>query len=263
MFEHQPRKRFGQNFLSDTNMIHKIIAAINPRRGQAMVEIGPGLGALTGPVLSACGELQVVELDRDLIPVLAERVSKHGKLIIHQADALTFDFAALSQPAQKLRIIGNLPYNISTPLLFHLLRFASHIDDMHFMLQKEVVERLIATPGNKDYGRLSIMIQYYCEAEGLFVVPPYVFHPVPKVDSMIVRLRPYRNLPHQAEDVTILADLVKQAFSQRRKTIGNTLKPYFSKLELTRLNIDPQLRPENLDLPAYVKLANAVLEFRK
>lgn len=258
MFKHQARKRFGQNFLVDANMIHKIVAAISPKSGQNMVEIGPGLGALTEPVLAACGKLQVVELDRDLVPQLELKLAKIGELIIHQADALKFNFAKLCPNQEKLRIIGNLPYNISTPLLFHLLSFAPYIHDMHFMLQKEVVERLIATPGCKDYGRLSVMIQYYCEVEGLFIVPPQVFHPVPKVDSMIVRLMPHTTLPYIANDVVLFEKLVKQAFSQRRKTLANTLKPFFTKAELIALDIDPELRPENLAIAQYAHLSNSI-----
>ncbi|NOY62622.1 MAG: 16S rRNA (adenine(1518)-N(6)/adenine(1519)-N(6))-dimethyltransferase RsmA, partial [Gammaproteobacteria bacterium] len=190
--KHRARKRFGQNFLHDGHVIARIVAAVRPRPGQQIVEIGPGQGALTEPLLDAAGELDVVELDRDLIPLLEQRFNAQQTLRIHQADALKFDFSTLRGDCADaaLRVVGNLPYNISTPLLFHLLSFSGLIKDMHFMLQKEVVDRLAAQPGGGDYGRLSVMMQYHCQVERLFVVKPGSFTPVPKVDSAIVRLTP-------------------------------------------------------------------------
>lgn len=252
--DHQARKRFGQNFLCDNNIIDNIVKAIAPKPGDNLVEIGPGLGALTGPVLQKVGQMHAVELDRDLIPHLSQQFGDN--LTIHAADALKFEFGQLAQN-QKLRVIGNLPYNISTPLLFHLIQSASFIQDMHFMLQKEVVERIIAEPDTDHYGRLSVMLQYYCEAQGLFLVPPTAFNPRPKVDSMIVRLIPYTHLPLVAKDVHKLEAVVKQAFSQRRKTLSNTLKPMFNREQLLALGIDPQARAETLSVSDYVNLANA------
>jgi 16S rRNA (adenine1518-N6/adenine1519-N6)-dimethyltransferase len=254
--EHTARKRFGQNFLSDGNIIDKIVAAINPKPGQRMVEIGPGLGALTGPVLAKAGALEVVELDRDLIPLLQRQFADKA-LTIHEADALKFDFGSLCHD-KKIRVIGNLPYNISTPILFHLLNYRQGISDMHFMLQKEVVERMVAVPSTKDYGRLSVMLQYHCQVDGLFMVPPRCFQPAPKVDSMIVRLVPYAEPPYPVKNLEQFEALVKQAFGQRRKTLANNLKPYFNKTQLQALGMDPELRPENLTVQQYVALANAL-----
>jgi 16S rRNA (adenine1518-N6/adenine1519-N6)-dimethyltransferase len=262
-YEHQARKRFGQNFLIDANIIQHIVRAISPRSDDYLVEIGPGQGAITGELLRACPNLQVVELDRDLIPLLQDKFSAYPGLTIHEADALKFDFSQLVPDGAGLRVVGNLPYNISTPLLFHLLSYRGLIRDMHFMLQKEVVERLAAEPGCKDYGRLSIMCQYYCSVEFLFEVGPGCFRPAPKVDSAIVRLTPHTTLPYIAEDTKLLDTLVKTAFQQRRKTLRNALKQYLPEGDFwQQVDIDPQQRPENLSVRDYVALANHLQSLR-
>lgn len=255
---HRARKRFGQNFLHDPAIIRDIIHAVHPLAGQHLVEIGPGKGALTRYLLEACGSLDVIELDRDLIPLLQENCSSLGELRIHSADALKFDFSALAEAEQKLRIVGNLPYNISTPLIFHLLEQIESIEDMHFMLQKEVVDRLAAQPGSKDYGRLGIMVQYYCRVEKLFGVPPGSFTPPPKVHSAVVRLTPHATPPVDVQDVSALSRVVSQAFSQRRKTLRNTLKKLLDSDTIIACDIDPSRRPETLDLSEYARLANAL-----
>ncbi|WP_207063628.1 16S rRNA (adenine(1518)-N(6)/adenine(1519)-N(6))-dimethyltransferase RsmA [Motiliproteus sp. SC1-56] len=255
---HRARKRFGQNFLQDEHVIRRIIRSIHPQPGQHLVEIGPGLGALTEELLEACGELDVVELDRDLIPVLRTQFFRYEERFrIHQADALKFDFTQLAEDSRPLRIVGNLPYNISTPLIFHLLSHSGLIEDMHFMLQKEVVDRLAAQPGESAYGRLGIMAQYRCRVEPLFVVSPHAFHPQPKVDSAIVRLVPYADLPLKARNEADLEQLVRAAFSMRRKTLRNNLKPLLPAAEIEALNIDPGIRPERLSLESFVALADA------
>lgn len=254
---HKARKRFGQNFLHDGYTIDRIVKAISPKDDQCLVEIGPGMGAITEPILETCGRLNVVELDRDLIPILRTKFFNYPGLTIHEGDALKFDFAQLLEPGQRLRIIGNLPYNISTPLIFHLLSYHAQVQDMHFMLQKEVVERLGAVPGTSDYGRLSIMAQYYCKVEPLFIVGPESFDPPPKVDSAIVRLSPYVELPHPAKSVTALQRVVREAFNMRRKTLRNTLKNLMDASQLEALGIDTSLRPEKLTLQEYVRIADA------
>lgn len=262
-FEHQARKRFGQNFLVDQNIIQRIVRAIAPRADDYLVEIGPGQGAITALMLDACPHLQVIELDRDLIPLLQEKFSAYPGLTVHAADALKFDFAQLAPSGQRLRVVGNLPYNISTPLLFHLIGYRGLIADMHFMLQKEVVERMAAEPGGKDYGRLSIMCQYYCQVEFLFEVGPHCFRPAPKVDSAIVRLTPHSELPCVADDTKLLDTLVKTAFQQRRKTLRNALKQWFPDAALLEeLGINPMLRPEELTVQDYVALANHLQSLR-
>jgi 16S rRNA (adenine1518-N6/adenine1519-N6)-dimethyltransferase len=254
--EHRARKRFGQNFLHDRHVIDRIVRAIHPKAGERLVEIGPGLGALTLPLLQAAGRLEVVELDRDLIPKLAQQCAGQGELIIHSADALKFDFCALAAGGRR-RLAGNLPYNISTPLIFHLLGQAHCIDDMHFMLQKEVVERLAAKPDTSDYGRLSVMVQYRCKVEQLFIVPPGAFTPAPKVDSAIVRLEPHAAPPVDV-DAAVLEKLVAQAFSQRRKTLRNTLKGLLDAETIEAAGIDPQRRAETLSLQEFAALARCV-----
>ncbi|MDD1612115.1 MAG: 16S rRNA (adenine(1518)-N(6)/adenine(1519)-N(6))-dimethyltransferase RsmA [Methylococcaceae bacterium] len=253
---HTPRKRFGQNFLHDQSVISHIIACIGAKPHQHWVEIGPGQGALTGPLLQAGVHLDVVELDRDLAALLKRKFAGQTHLQIHSADALKFDFSTLAKEGERLRIVGNLPYNISTPLMFHLLNSAHCIEDMHFMLQKEVVERLCAEPGNKQYGRLSVMMQYACETEHLFDVPPESFDPAPKVMSSIVRLTPHRRPPVQVDSRENLNRVVMQAFSQRRKTLRNSLKNLISDNDLDALSIDPKLRAENLTLEDFAKLSN-------
>lgn len=257
---HRARKRFGQNFLHDQHVIARIVKAITPHAGQFLVEIGPGQGAITEPLLDAAGQLTAIEIDRDLAALLRERFgTKPGFRLVEQ-DVLQVDFAALATGLGagpgSLRILGNLPYNISTPLLFHLLQYHDVIHDMLFMLQLEVVERLAAAPGSPDYGRLSVMMQYHCKVEKLFKVPPGAFVPQPKVDSAIVKLTPWRPLPHPARNVTMLAHVVRTAFSQRRKTIRNTLKTMFTTAQMATLGIDLGLRPENLGLADYVRIAD-------
>ncbi|WP_252179311.1 16S rRNA (adenine(1518)-N(6)/adenine(1519)-N(6))-dimethyltransferase RsmA [Endozoicomonas sp. 4G] len=253
---HKARKRFGQNFLHDHGVIQRIIRSIHPKAGDRIVEIGPGQGALTEFLLDGAGQLDVVELDRDLIPTLKLRFGLNPEFRIHEGDALKFDFSSLIKEGETLRLVGNLPYNISTPLIFHLLEFQGLISDMYFMLQKEVVERLAAQPGEKHYGRLGIMAQYYCKVDNLFIVGPGCFKPAPKVDSAIVRLEPYKELPYPANDVKLLERVVREAFQQRRKTMRNTLKKLISADELTELSIDPTSRPETVTLPEFVAIAN-------
>jgi 16S rRNA (adenine1518-N6/adenine1519-N6)-dimethyltransferase len=259
---HQPRKRFGQHFLHDAAIIERMVAAIAPQTGDTLVEIGPGLGALTLPLLRRAGRLHVVELDRDVIPHLEERCRDAGELIVHEADALRFDFAGLAPPGGRLRVAGNLPYNISTPLIFHLLRAANVIRDMHFLLQKEVVDRLVASPGSGDYGRLSVMVQYRCRTEALFRVGPGAFRPPPRVDSAYVRLVPWEDLPHRAADEGLFAALVNQAFTQRRKTLRNAVRGFADAALLESAGIDPGARPETLDVARFVSLANRIAETR-
>ena len=257
---HQARKRFGQNFLVDHNIIAKIVAAIAPKPTDNLIEIGPGQGAITEPVLSRCPTLKVLELDRDLIPLLKAKFQHYLSLQIHQGDALKTDFGQFYEVGHPLRIIGNLPYNISTPLLFHLLSYSDKIHDMHFMLQKEVVDRLAATPGSNHYGRLSVMVQYHSQVQPLFPVPPGSFRPAPKVDSAIVRILPYSQPPHPAKDPANMSRLVNACFQQRRKTIRNTLKHLVSAQQLEMLDIDLSLRPEKLDVADFVHLSNQLTE---
>jgi len=257
---HTPRKRFGQNFLHDHNIIYNILSSLQAKPGEHWVEIGPGMGALTDPLLNLGLRLDVVELDRDLVSLLKDKFKQHANLEIFSADALRFDFSALVKNNEKLRIIGNLPYNISTPLMFHLLDNAQCIDDMHFMLQKEVVDRICAAPGSKKYGRLSVMMQYYCATELLFDVPPESFDPAPKVMSAIVRLVPHHQPPVEVNDITMLNRVVVQAFSQRRKTLRNSLKKLIEEDAIIALNIDPTLRAEALSLADFAKLSNLLIQ---
>lgn len=251
--KHIPRKRFGQNFLTDQNVLHDIIRVIAPAASDTMVEIGPGQGAMTALLLPHLSQLHVVEIDRDLVAMLQKKFSP-DRLILHAGDALQFDFGSL-QPAQgKLRIVGNLPYNISSPLLFHLARYAPLVEDQHFMLQKEVVQRMVAPPGGKDYGRLSVMLQWRYQMELLFIVPPSAFDPPPKVDSAIVRMRPIAS-PLACEQAR-LEQVVMQAFSQRRKVIRNSLGGLFTEAQLISAGIDPQARPETIALEQYVALTH-------
>lgn len=260
--QHRARKRFGQNFLTDPYIVAGIVAAISPQRDDHLVEIGPGLGVLTESLLPCVTAMDAVELDRDIIPKLAENCSglgaNYGKLQIHASDALKFDFAALASDGRPLRIVGNLPYNISTPLMFHLLSIREVIQDMHFMLQKEVVDRLASAPNSKAYGRLSVMMQYHCRVESLMDVPPESFTPQPKVNSAVVRMAPYREAPVAVDDLQMFEKLVTQAFSQRRKTLRNTLKPMMSAEQMDGLGIDPKRRAETLSLAEFATLANAV-----
>ena len=251
---HLPRKRFGQHFLVDGAVIDAIVAAIDPRPGQALVEIGPGLGAMTGPLLARCPALTVVELDRDL----AARLRRRPGLEVIEADVLTVDFAALADArGARLRVVGNLPYNISTPILFHLSDCADRIHDMCFMLQKEVVERMVADPGTGDYGRLSVMLQYRFVIDRLFDVPPGAFRPMPKVTSAIVRLVPRPAHELGARNPALFGRVVAAAFGQRRKTLRNTLREFIDDTGLQALGIDPGLRGEKLSVEQYVAIANA------
>lgn len=253
---HRPRKRFGQNFLHDPAVIGRIIRAINPHPTEHLVEIGPGLGALTRPLLSAVGRLDAVEIDRDVIPHLQETCAGCGELLIHNMDVLKCDLASISE-GQPVRLVGNLPYNISTPLIFHLLKQLPVIRDMHFMVQKEVAERLAAAPATEHYGRLSIMVQLHCVVKLLFTVGPGAFKPAPKVDSAVVRLTPHREMPVKINDERRFAELVTRAFSQRRKTLRNALKGLLTAEEIEALGIDPIRRPETLSLADYAALSNA------
>ena len=253
---HRPRKRFGQNFLEDSRVIGDILNAIHPNPTDNMLEIGPGLGALTRPLLKRLDKLTVIEIDTDLQAYLTALPEGLGKLHLICADALTIDLTPLGN---KLRVIGNLPYNISTPLLFHLLEHIYQLEDMHFMLQEEVVKRLASPPNCKAYGRLSVMVQAHCHVEALFTVPPTAFNPPPKVQSAIVRLTPHATQP-EPELIESLKILVMQAFSMRRKTLGNTLKPLISASKLTELGIDPIRRPETLSVQEYLKLAKFLIQ---
>ena len=254
---HFARKRFGQNFLSDQNVIDNIVSAIHPLPGQEMLEIGPGLGALTEPVADRLDHMTVIELDRDLAARLETHPKLGSKLTIYQQDAMTFDFAELAkEKGQSLRVFGNLPYNISTPLMFHLFSYTNAISDMHFMLQKEVVNRLVAGPNSKAYGRLSVMAQYYCHIIPVLEVPPTAFRPAPKVDSAVVRLIPHATIPYPVDDIRILSRLTTEAFNQRRKTIRNSLGHLFTPEQLTELGLDLSMRAENISVEQYCKLAN-------
>ncbi|MCA1797915.1 MAG: 16S rRNA (adenine(1518)-N(6)/adenine(1519)-N(6))-dimethyltransferase RsmA [Xanthomonadaceae bacterium] len=251
---HRPRKRFGQHFLHDGGVIAKIVDTIAPQSGERLVEIGPGLGALTIPLLQRHGRLEVVELDRDLIPLLVERCLEVGALVVHQGDALRFDFTALAS-GERIRLVGNLPYNISTPLLFHLLDHSAVIDDMHFMLQKEVVDRMAASAGDDAYGRLSVMLAARCAVQPLFEIGPGAFTPPPKVDSAIVRLVPHRQPPFALGDPERFARIVNQAFSMRRKTLRNALRGLVDAEGIEAAGLDPGARPETVSPEAFGRLA--------
>ncbi len=264
--DHRPRKRFGQNFLHDAGTIRHILGAIGVRFGDRLVEIGPGRGALTAGLLEGAGELDVIELDRDLVGPLAERFAGLGTLRIHNADALSFDLCSLvggaDDAAGWLRVVGNLPYNISTPLLFRFIDQAACIADLHLMLQKEVVDRICADPGSKRYGRLSVMVQTWCHAERLFVVGPGAFTPAPKVESAVVRLVPHRPLPVALKDPALHARVVAAAFAQRRKTLRNSLRGLMDarlidESMLVAVGIDPSSRAETVPAAVFARLANA------
>ena len=257
---HVARKRFGQNFLVDDGIIHGIVSAIDPQPNDIVVEIGPGLGALTDPLLERLPGMQVVELDRDLVERLRRRYG--DRLVVHAGDALAFDFGKLREPGRALRIVGNLPYNISSPLLFHLVDFADDVRDQHFMLQKEVVERMVADPGNKSYGRLSIMLQVRYHMEHVLDVPPASFNPPPKVDSAVVRMIPWPRAedgtlrsPYAACDAGVLGDVVTAAFSQRRKVLRNTLSFLRDQVDFDALGFDLTRRAEEVPVAEYVELA--------
>jgi 16S rRNA (adenine1518-N6/adenine1519-N6)-dimethyltransferase len=250
--KHLPKKRFGQNFLNDRDIIRALVEAIHPQPDDLMIEIGPGLGALTQPLLKTLNHLHTVELDRDIVAWMQGHYPA-DKITIHNVDALKFDFASFGS---HVRVVGNLPYNISTPILFHLLECVENIIDMHFMLQKEVVERMVAEPSTPEYGRLSVMLQYRLQMEYLFTVPPEAFDPAPKVESAFVRLVPYPAPPHPAKDEKLFGKIVTAAFAQRRKTLRNTLKGLLDDGGFTVLNLDSQLRAENLGVAEFVAIAN-------
>lgn len=260
---HKARKRFGQNFLHDGYIIERIVRAITPKPGQRLVEIGPGQGAITGPLLQAGADLTTIEIDRDLAGMLREKFAAEPRFHLVEMDVLKFDFATLGAEPSGLRVLGNLPYNISTPLIFHLLDYAPLIHDMVFMLQLEVVERMAAAPDTEDYGRLSLMVQYHCKVEKLFKVPPGAFHPQPKVDSAIVRLTPHRTRPFEAADPELFERVVREAFSQRRKTLRNTLRQLVTPEQFTQLGIDASRRAETLGLEDYVRIANLLAAVSK
>ncbi|MBD2858619.1 16S rRNA (adenine(1518)-N(6)/adenine(1519)-N(6))-dimethyltransferase RsmA [Spongiibacter sp. KMU-158] len=257
MTEHRARKRFGQNFLQDHGIINRIVRSIRPGEHEHLLEIGPGQGAITEEILRSGCQLDVIELDRDLVPILQGKFGALPNFHLHQGDALRFDFSEIAKD-KPLRVVGNLPYNISTPLIFHLLSQHELISDMHFMLQKEVVDRLAADPGSKAWGRLGIMAQYYCRVESLFDVPPEAFTPRPKVQSAIVRLVPHKELPHPVDDVELLQRVLREAFNQRRKTLRNNLKPLISAEQLEAIGINPGERPEKLSLADFVAITQVV-----
>lgn len=253
--KHRARKRFGQNFLQSRQVIEDILQEVNPQPQDNMVEIGPGLGALTRPLLALLNQLTAIEIDRDLLAYLSALPEGENKLTLISADALTLDYARFGNP---LRILGNLPYNISTPLILKLLKYCPYIEDMHFMLQKELVDRLAACPGTKAYGRLTVMVQYYCQVEDLFPVPAESFQPKPKVESAVVRLTPYKEPPFAHVAFEQLESLLANAFSMRRKTLANNLKGKVSPEQISALGIDPRQRPEQISVKKYVQLAKFV-----
>ncbi len=255
MTHHRARKRFGQNFLVDHSVIDRILRATSASASDHFLEIGPGKGALSLPLSQHCAKLTLIELDRDLIPLLNKAFHKTTHVHIHQADALKVDFRELVSPEHPVRVIGNLPYNISTPLIFHLFDYVSLIKDITIMLQYEVVERMAAEPGNKHYGRLSVMVQYHADVRRLFTVPPTAFQPVPSVNSAVVRLTP-KTRETKAHDLSRFTDIVRQAFNQRRKTLRNSLKNLINVQELERLGIEPCRRAEELTVADYIALSN-------
>lgn len=252
MSQHVARKRFGQNFLQDSRVIFDIVNAVRPQPDDVVIEIGPGLAAITEPLAQALNHLQVVEIDKDIIKRL-KKLPFADKLTIHDGDVLNFDFRSV--PGKK-KIVGNLPYNISTPLLFKLAEVADDVVDMHFMLQKEVVERMVAEPNTTDYGRLTVVLQYFFYMEYLFTVPPEAFSPAPKVESAVVRMIPQLGQHGVAADFPHFSHLVQQAFSQRRKTIRNNLKGIATDEDLLAVDIEPSLRAENISVARYVALSN-------
>lgn len=252
------RKRFGQNYLLDHGVIHQIIAAIGPQCDDHIVEIGPGGAALTSQLVKAVNKMEAIEIDRDLFASLTKMFAENNNITLHLGDALRFDFQQLCTSEKPLRIVGNLPYNIATPLLFHLATHKDCIKDLHFMLQKEVAERLAAGPGSHQYGRLSVTMQYRFQIIRLFDVAPEAFSPVPKVDSAFVRLLPQPTPPVFVKNITTFEKIVAQAFAQRRKTLRNTLRDTLSKDDLQALGIDPSARAETLGLEEFAKMSNQV-----
>lgn len=257
MTSHQPRKRFGQHFLHDPAVVARIVAAVRPLPGQRLVEIGPGEGVLTLPLLEHGAELTVIEIDRDLAARLAARPEAGHGLTVVQGDALRLELAGLAGPGERLRLVGNLPYNVSTPLLFRFIAQADVIDDMHFMLQREVVERMAAPPGSKTYGRLSVMLAAACRVEALFDIGPGAFRPPPRVWSTVVRLMPWREPPFAMPDAARFAEVVRRAFGQRRKTLRNALAGLVDEDAIRAAGCDPGTRAETLPAEAFARLARA------
>lgn len=257
---HRTRKRFGQHFLMDPAVINQIVGTIAPRDGDTLVEIGPGQGAITIPLSRYSATLHLIEFDRDLVPMLLDRFANSGHVIVHEADALQFDYATLGQ---RLRIVGNLPYNISTPLIFKLIDFRQHIFDLHFMMQKEVVDRMAAAPGSKKYGRLTVMLGSFMEVVPLFDVPASAFQPPPKVTSAFVRMRPKPDDALLVDDPKTLSALVAQAFSQRRKTLRNALKGHVTETDMEAAGIDPGSRAEQVPVDTWARLANLLVTANK
>lgn len=255
--KHKARKRFGQNFLTDPLVIQKIVDSIAPASDQVIIEIGPGQAALTVPLAETGAELHLVEIDRDLAAILEKRFQNNPRVMLHVVDALGADFGKISS-GRPFRLVGNLPYNISTPLLFHVLEWSSLVTDMHFMLQQEVINRMAAVPGNKAWGRLSIMCQYRCDVAPLFTVNAESFTPVPKVQSGIVRLVPHREPPVEIDSLDAFQRLVSQAFSMRRKTLRNCLRGMLNSAQIESAGIDPGLRPETLSLKQFADLSRLV-----
>jgi len=254
---HRARKRFGQNFLVDGSVVGRIVDAIRPQPGQRIVEIGPGQAALTQPLVDAGARLELLEIDRDLAAALRARFAGQREVRVHEGDALALDFAAVAE-GERFRLVGNLPYNISTPLLFHVLRWSALIEDMHFMLQKEVVERLAAGPGDRNRGRLSVMVGYHCSVTPLFDVPPEAFRPPPRVTSSVVRLVPHAEPPVRIPDPGAFERLVATAFAQRRKTLRNSLRGLLDAAAIEAAGVDPGARPETLGLAQFAALARAL-----
>jgi 16S rRNA (adenine1518-N6/adenine1519-N6)-dimethyltransferase len=254
---HRARKRFGQHFLHDQAIIDRILQALAPQPGENIVEIGPGQGALTWPLLKLCQRLTAIELDRDLVPLLQQKSVGLGELEVFNADILEFNLDSLAATG-PFRVVGNLPYNISTPLMFHLLKSVALITDMHFMVQKEVAQRIVAVPGDSLYGRLSVMLQYRCQCQYLFEVPPESFTPPPRVDSAVIRLLPLSAPAAEVGDYATFAGIVQAAFGQRRKTISNSLKGLVSRDAMLAIDIDPGLRAENLGIADFAKLSRNI-----
>lgn len=253
-----PRKRFGQHFLSDQAIVQRIVMTLSPKKNEHLIEIGPGQGALTLPVLKQIKSLEVIELDRDLIPQLQERTHHVGEIHVYSADVLEFDFSSVKHDDRLLRVFGNLPYNISTPLIFHLINYSAIIGDMVFMLQKEVAERLAAAADTEHYGRLSVMVQYHWQVELLFNVPASAFYPPPQVESSMIRLVPHRELPYPAKNYALFEEIVKKAFGQRRKTLRNSLKTIISDEVWERIPLRSDLRAENLTVSDFVMMSNSI-----
>lgn len=251
-----PRRRLSQHFLHERSIIDRIIHAVDPKPHDHLLEIGPGLGALTAPLLARCDHLDAVELDRTLALELEERFTHYAGLRIHLADVLSVDLTTLAHDTRRLRIIGNLPYHISTPVIFHVLEHCAVIEDMHFMLQREVVERMVAPPGSRTYGRLTVMVQFRCRVDKLFEVGPGAFRPMPQVASAVVRLIPRMQPPVAVEDLRAFEQLVAHAFSKRRKTLRNSLKPLLTAEQICAAQVAPEARPETLSLAQFAALAN-------